>query len=121
MGKVLSGVVTACALTAALVTSAALFSPPALAAGTDEGKALSEDRKKGNCLACHLITGANLPGNIGPPLTAMKARFPDKAALKAQIHDPTVKNPNSLMPPFGRHGVLTSEEIDKVVEYILTL
>ena len=87
----------------------------------EQGKAISFDRKKGNCLACHQIEGGELPGNIGPPLVAMKARFPDKAKLRAQIWDPTKANPNSVMPPFGRLQVLSEGEIDKVVEFIYTL
>jgi sulfur-oxidizing protein SoxX len=51
----------------------------------------------------------------------MKVRFPDKAQLRAQIWDATVKNPNSMMPPFGRHEILSEGEIDKVVEYIHSL
>jgi sulfur-oxidizing protein SoxX len=87
----------------------------------EEGKKLAFDRKKGNCLACHMIAGGDQPGNIGPPLIAMKARFPDKAALKAQIADARVKNPNSIMIPFGPHGVLTPEELDKVTDFIYSL
>jgi len=86
-----------------------------------EGKKIAFDRKLGNCLACHMIEGGELPGNIGPPLVAMKARFPDKAKLRAQIWDSTVNNPNSMMPPFGRHEILTESEIDKVVEFIHSL
>ncbi len=91
------------------------------AAMVAEGKKIAEDRKLGNCLACHQIEGADLPGNIGPPLVGMKARFPDKAKLRAQIWDSTRNNPNSIMPPFGRHAILTEDEINKVVEYIYTL
>ncbi|MDT8387070.1 MAG: sulfur oxidation c-type cytochrome SoxX [Thiogranum sp.] len=87
----------------------------------EQGKEIAFDRKKGNCLACHAIEGGSLPGNIGPPLVAMKARFPDKARLRAQIWDSTKVNPGSIMPPFGRHQVLTESEIDKIVEYIYTL
>lgn len=86
-----------------------------------EGKKIAFDRLKGNCLACHMIEGGELPGNIGPPLVAMKARFPDKAKLRAQIWDSTRSNPNSIMPPFGRHEILTEGEIDKVVEFIYSL
>jgi len=86
-----------------------------------EGKQIAWDRKKGNCLACHVMADGKLPGNIGPPLVAMKARFPEKAKLREQIWDATKKNPNSMMPPFGRHEILTEEEIDKVVEYVYTL
>jgi sulfur-oxidizing protein SoxX len=87
----------------------------------EEGKKIAFNRKKGNCLACHAISGGALAGNMGPPLVAMKARFPDKAKLRAQIWDSTVTNANSQMPPFGRHKVLSESEIDKVVEYIYTL
>ena len=87
----------------------------------DEGKLLAFDNKKGNCLACHQIAGGELAGDIGPPLVGMQARFPDKTKLRAQVWDPTKINPNSMMPPFGRHKVLTEDEIDKVVEYIYSL
>jgi sulfur-oxidizing protein SoxX len=87
----------------------------------DEGKQLAFDNKKGNCLACHHIAGGELAGDIGPPLVSMQTRFPDKSKLRAQIWDPTTANVNSMMPPFGRHKVLTEDEIDKVVEYIYSL
>jgi len=120
--------------TARLVTTAsalatiigALSLSPQLASAADasvveQGKKIAFDRKKGNCLACHQIEGGSLPGNIGPPLVAMKARFPDKSKLRAQIWDSTKSNPNSMMPPFGRHEILTEDEIDKVVEFVYTL
>ena len=87
----------------------------------EEGKKLSFDTKKGNCLACHMIIGGEMPGNIGPPLIAMKARFPDVAKLRAQIADSREMNPNTIMPPFGAHGILTDDELDKVVAYIHSL
>ena len=75
----------------------------------------------GNCLACHMIAGGELPGNIGPPLIGMAARFPDKAKLKAQIYDARVANPNTIMIPFGPMGILNDEQLDKVVDFISTL
>jgi len=87
----------------------------------EEGKKLSFDKKKGNCLACHVIAGGDQAGNIAPPLVAMKARFPDKAVLRAQIYDARTKNPNTIMIPFGPHGVLSDKELDKVVDFIYTL
>jgi len=86
-----------------------------------QGKQVAFDRKKGNCLSCHMIAGGELPGNIGPPLIAMKARFPNKADLRAQIWDSTEKNPNSIMPPFGKHRILTEKEVDLITEFIYTL
>jgi sulfur-oxidizing protein SoxX len=85
------------------------------------GKNLAMARGKGNCLACHAIADGELPGNIGPPLLYMRQRFPDKKDLRAQIWDPTVRNPDTVMPPFGKHRILTGEEIDLIVDYIQTL
>lgn len=86
-----------------------------------EGKKLTFDRKKGNCLACHMIDDGELAGNNGPPLLAMKARFPDRELLFQQIWDPTQTNPYSFMPPFGKHGALTKNEINKIIDYLYTL
>ena len=91
------------------------------AADLKKGKELAFDRKKGNCLACHQIEGGSLAGNIGPPLVAMKARFPDYDKLRAQINDARKNNPNTIMIPFGPHVVMSSSEIDLVTTYIHTL
>jgi len=91
------------------------------AADLAKGKELAFDRKKGNCLACHQIEGGSMTGNIGPPLIAMKARFPDYDKLRAQIYDARVNNPNTIMIPFGPNVVLTDKEIDLVAKYIYTL
>ena len=91
------------------------------AADLAKGKALAFDRKKGNCLACHQIEGGTLAGNIGPPLIAMKARFPDYDKLRAQIDDARKNNPNTIMIPFGPHAVMSSSEIDLVTKFIHTL
>lgn len=87
----------------------------------EEGKVIAFDRTKGNCLACHQIQGGSMAGNVGPPLNDMAKRYPDKSKLRAQVWDATVRNPKTAMPPFGRHQILSEEEIDKVVEYISTL
>jgi sulfur-oxidizing protein SoxX len=86
-----------------------------------QGKEIAFDRKAGNCLACHMMDDGQLPGNIGPPLIAMKQRFPDFDALKQQVSNPLLKNPNSMMPPFGLHNILSEDELQLVVEYIHTL
>ncbi len=85
-----------------------------------EGQAVYHTKTRGNCIACHNIQDpiANQAGNQGPMIVAMKARFPNKADLRAQVWDATVKNPLTIMPPFGRHDNLTEAEIDAVVEYI---
>jgi sulfur-oxidizing protein SoxX len=68
-----------------------------------------------------MIEDGSSPGDIGPPLVAMKARFPDKAKLREQIADPTIANPNTRMPPFGKHRIISDSEIDAIVEYLYTL
>ena len=51
----------------------------------------------------------------------MQSRYPSKEALRMQIWDATIKNPESTMPPFGKHGVISEQELNDVVEYIWTL
>ncbi|MBE8189489.1 MAG: sulfur oxidation c-type cytochrome SoxX [Candidatus Thioglobus sp.] len=122
------------------MVSLAIFSAPAIAGKKDDkalkkatktcqklypsmtqGCGLSFSRRHGNCLGCHQIQKGAQPGNVGPPLIAMKARFPSRAVLREQIWDATVKNPNSLMPPFGRHQALSESQIDKITDFIHTL
>jgi sulfur-oxidizing protein SoxX len=105
------------ALLALLVTSAWASSDERVA----EGKELATQRSKGNCLACHMIEDGELPGNLGPPLLAMKIRFPIRSTLKEQICDATVRNQDSRMPPFCRHGILTEDEVELIVDYLYTL
>ena len=88
------------------------------------GQQLAFSTAKGNCLACHQMPGdpaAITSANIGPPLVTMKERFPDRARLRAQIWDATAFNAETVMPPFGKHKVLTDDEIDKIVDYIAGL
>jgi sulfur-oxidizing protein SoxX len=85
------------------------------------GREIAHDVHKGNCLACHQIPGdpkAVTMANIGPPIVQMRDRFPDRAALRQQIWDPTQRNPQSVMPPFGKHAVLSEREIDLVIDYL---
>jgi sulfur-oxidizing protein SoxX len=91
------------------------------ASALERGKAITFDRMKGNCLACHYVEGGELTGTYGPPLIAMKVRFPERDVLRAQIWDAAVKNPQTRMPPFGRNRILTEEEIDLVTDYIQSL
>ena len=85
------------------------------------GRALAFDRNAGNCLACHVMADGELPGNSGPPLLQMRARFPDRAVLRRQIWDATERNPETVMPPYGRHRILTEQEIDQVVDFVHSL
>ena len=90
-------------------------------AAVEKGKQLTFDRKKGNCLSCHVIAGGTLMGTTAPPLVQMQARFPDKSRLYEQVWDARKRNKNTIMPPFGSHGMLSSEEVQAVVDYLYTL
>lgn len=109
------------ALSVALLVNVAVAAEPAK---EETGKELAYNSSKGNCLACHAmptLADAEQPGNSGPPLIAMSARFPDKNVLRAKIWDATATNPETMMPPFGKHRALTEEQIDKVLEFIYGL
>lgn len=86
-----------------------------------DGQAIAFDRTKGNCLACHVIAGGESPGNIGPELSNIQARYPNKTLLRQRIWDETEFNSITVMPPFGKHRILSEQEIDQVVEFLYTL
>jgi sulfur-oxidizing protein SoxX len=96
-------------------------STPSLSPEATQGQALAFDRLKGNCLACHTMRGSDVPSSVGPVLDNMKARFPNKADLIAILSDETQRNPQTVMPPFGRNRILTQHEIDLIVAFLYTL
>ena len=86
-----------------------------------DGRKLAFDRGKGNCLTCHVIQGGDLPGTIGPELKDLKTKYPDRNELTAIIFDETKRNPQTMMPPFGRNRILTEQEISAIVDFLQTL
>jgi L-cysteine S-thiosulfotransferase len=110
------------AFTLALVIGAFVSTGAAQAqSAAAEGQKLAFDRSKGNCLTCHVIKGGNLPGSIGPELIDIKSKYPNRADLVAIISDETLRNPLTVMPPFGRNRILTEKEIEAVVDFLQTL
>ncbi len=106
----------------ALLIGAAVASSPAHAqSAAGEGQKIAFDRGKGNCLTCHVIKGGDLPGTIGPELKDIKSKYPDRNDLIAIVSDETKRNPQTVMPPFGRNRVLTEQEINAVVDFLQTL
>ena len=96
-------------------------------AGSDKvtmGGCIATDRKAGNCHACHFFKGLEntrlQAGNIAPPLVQLGSRY-SKKQLKDRVFDATKMNPQTSMPPFGRHKILNGKEIDLVVEWLTTL
>jgi sulfur-oxidizing protein SoxX len=86
-----------------------------------DGKTIAFDRNRGNCLSCHDIKGGDLAGTIGPPLGDMKARFPNRDELIGIVTDETHRNPQTVMPPFGRNLILTDKEISAIVDFLYSL
>jgi sulfur-oxidizing protein SoxX len=110
------------ALALALSIGAAASAGPARAQpAVTEGQKLAFDRGKGNCLTCHEIKGGDLPGTIGPALKDIKSKYPDRNDLVAILTDETKRNPQTVMPPFGRNRILTEQEIDAIVDFLQTL
>jgi sulfur-oxidizing protein SoxX len=105
-------------VTLASATALAAMPELNLNGDADAGKAIAMDRSRGNCIACHVLPGGEAPGAIGPALVAMQTRYSSKQDLAQQIWDPTIKNPEAVMPPFGKHGILSDKEFVDVVEYI---
>jgi sulfur-oxidizing protein SoxX len=110
------------ALALALLIGAAASAGPASAqSAVAEGQKLAFDRGKGNCLTCHVIKGGDLPGTIGPALTDIKSKYPNREDLVAILYDETRRNPQTVMPPFGRNRILTDKEINAIVDFLQTL
>jgi sulfur-oxidizing protein SoxX len=104
-----------------LIGTAALSGPTAAQSAAAEGRKIAFDRGKGNCLTCHEIKGGDFPGTLGPPLKDIKSKYPERSELVAIITDETRRNPQTMMPPFGRNRILTEQEIDAVVDFLQTL
>ena len=75
-----------------LILSLAACTFPAKQQRLASGKQISFQRDKGNCLACHIIEDGEDPGNIGPALDNIQAKFATKSQLKALIWDATQFN-----------------------------
>lgn len=110
------------ALAALLVAPAALAqTTPAAATGPVAGQAIAFDRSLGNCLACHTMKGSDVPSNVGPELNDMKARFPDRNALFQILWDEEARNPQTVMPSFGKNLILDRQQIEAIIDFLYTL
>ena len=106
---------------ALLIGTTASVTPVCAQSAVAEGQKLAFDRGKGNCLTCHEIKGGDLPGTIGPALKDIKSKYPDRNDLVAILYDETKRNPQTVMPPFGRNRILTDQEINAIVDFLQTL
>jgi sulfur-oxidizing protein SoxX len=106
---------------ALLIGTTTSVTPACAQSAAAEGQKLAFDRGKGNCLTCHEIKGGDLPGTIGPALKDIKSKYPDRNDLVAILYDETKRNPQTMMPPFGRNRILTDQEINAIVDFLQTL
>jgi len=99
------------------------------------GRAVAIDRKKGNCLACHDMPVPEQPfhGEIGPNLADVATRL-SEGELRLRVVNSKKINPESSMPAFYRtdglnavskdfvgEPILTAQEVEDVVAYLMTL
>jgi len=102
-----------------LINTSLLFTSTVLA--NEAGRALALDTQQGNCIACHQLVSGKKGGNLGPELVNIKQKYPEFETLRAIIWDATQRFPNTIMPPYGKHRILTEQEIDAIAEYLYTL
>lgn len=106
-----------------VVAVAAHSQAPAPASATPAalGQKVAFDRAKGNCLACHTMRGSDVPSNVGPELSNIRERYPDRKDLYAILDNEEARNPLTVMPSFGRDLILSKPEIDQVIAFLYTL
>jgi len=105
----------------ALAALLLLLAAAAARAQTSSGLELFTSPAKGYCIACHQVpegAGPATRSDLGPRLEGKRMRELGKARLRALVSDPTAANPDTVMPPFGRHRILSPAEIDRVVDYL---
>ena len=100
-----------------------------------KGRAAAIHRKKGNCLACHVMPVPEQAdhGNIGPSLVGVGSRF-SEAELRLRLVDPKLINPDTIMPSYyrktGFHRVhkkwqgktiLKANDVEDILAYLMTL
>jgi len=103
------------------IALALLCALPAAAAETLSGAELFTRADKGNCIACHQVpegAGPATRSDLGPRLDGARMRSLGRARLRALLVDPMAANPDTLMPPYGKHRILEPAEIDRVVDYL---
>jgi sulfur-oxidizing protein SoxX len=113
---------TALPLLAALSLSPAIATAQRTAPSTQDARYLVTAEEKGHCQACHQFPNdpeIRTRATIGPALAGMRSRFPDRQKLMAVIRDARTVNPETVMPPYGPHRILTESEIAAVADYLL--
>jgi len=114
----------------------ALCLGPAFAAGDPaRGRQIVANRQLGMCLLCHPapIPEERFQGDLAPDLKGVGSRM-SEAQIRERIVDPSRANPDTIMPAYYKTDgltrvapayqgktILTAEQIDDVVAYLVTL
>ena len=89
-----------------------------------EGRELFIRADKGNCIACHQVpegAGPAVRADVGPRLDAARLKGYGRERLRNLLDDPMRVNPDTVMPPYGRHRLLDAREIERVIDYLHAL
>jgi len=99
------------------------------------GREMAFARDRGNCIVCHAMPASDekLHGDVGPSLKGVAGRLTE-GQMRLRLVDERRLNPSSLMPSYYRTDdlkrvaaayagktVLTAEEIEDVLAYLMTL
>jgi|SRR5687768_6464704 sulfur-oxidizing protein SoxX len=99
------------------------------------GRAIVANRQVGLCLLCHSgpFPEERLQGNLSPDLRGAGKRW-SEGQLRLRIVDASRLNPDTIMPPYYRverlnrvaapfrgKPILTAEQVEDVVAFLLTL
>lgn len=106
----------AAALLLAIASTASAQSPV--------GRELFVRTDKGHCIACHQVPAGSGPetrADLGPRLEGARMRALGRAGLREVLADPTRANPDTVMPPYGRHRILEPAEMERVIDYLHAL
>jgi L-cysteine S-thiosulfotransferase len=79
---------------------------------------------KGHCIACHQLpegAGPATRSDMGPRLEGVRMRALGRTGMRERIEDPMRFNPDTVMPPYGRHRILEPAEIARLVEFLHAL
>ena len=112
--------ILAVGIVAAAAASGAAWAAADDAAGVAAGQQLAFDRSMGNCLACHTMKGNDVPSNVGPELVDIKAKFPNRKDLYAIVFDEESRNPQTVMPAFGKNLILSPQQINQIIDFLYT-
>ena len=101
----------------------------------ERGRDIAFGRERGNCAVCHVMPAPDerSHGNVGPSLKGVARRL-SEGQMRLRLVDSRRLNPTSIMPSYYRldglqrvakvyagKPVLTAEEIEDVLAYLMTL